>query len=92
MLQIASTQSGYLVEQAIDTRTMKTALQKIITERLNEIGEIMQSDSFFEDPGLEALSEDNETTYLAEPVPPVPVITEPDVDADEPDFFNEGEE
>lgn len=94
MTQISTTQARFLLEQATDTRTLKEALQRVIVERLNEIGAVMESDSFFDDPDLTDISEDNETTYPypAEPVPPVPVITEPDMDADEPDFFNEGEE
>ncbi|WOI83771.1 hypothetical protein [Citrobacter braakii] len=91
MTKISTTQARFLLEQATDTRTLKEALQRVIVERLNEIGAVMESDSFFDDPVLTDISEDNETTYPAEPVPPVPVITIPDMDADEPVFFNEGE-
>jgi len=91
MIQISTTQARFLLEQATDTRSLKEALQRVIVERLNEIGAVMESDIFFDDPDLTDISEDNETIYPAEPVPPVPVITEPDVDANEPDFFNEGE-
>ncbi|WP_312319571.1 hypothetical protein [Atlantibacter hermannii] len=91
MTQISTTQARFLLEQATDTRTLKEALQRVIVERLNEIGAVMESDSFFDDPDLTDISEDNETTYPY-PAEPVPVITEPDMDADEPDFFNEGEE
>lgn len=91
MTKISTKQARFLLEQATDTRTLKEALQRVIVERLNEIGAVMESDSFFDDPVLTDISEDNETTYPAEPVPPVPVITIPDMDADEPVFFNEGE-
>lgn len=93
MTQISTTQARFLLEQATDTRTLKDALQRVIVERLNEIGAVMESDNFFDDPELTDISEDNETTYPAEPVPPVPVVTELDnVEEDEPDFFDEGEE
>ncbi|MDA3133440.1 hypothetical protein [Atlantibacter subterraneus] len=89
MTQISTTQARFLLEQATDTRSLKEALQRVIVERLNEIGAVMESDSFFDEPVLTDISEDNETTYPAEPVP---VITEPDiVHDDEPDFFEENE-
>lgn len=92
MTQISTTQARFLLEQATDARTLKDALQRVIVERLNEIGAVMESDSFFDDPELTDISEYNETTYPAEPVPPVPVVTELDNVEDEPDFFDEGEE
>ncbi|MBB3320650.1 hypothetical protein [Atlantibacter sp. RC6] len=89
MTQISTTQARFLLEQATDTRSLKEALQRVIVERLNEIGAVMESDSFFYDPVLTDISEDNGTTY---PVESVPVIAEPDiVDDDEPDFFEENE-
>jgi len=91
MTQISTTQARFLLEQATDARTLKEALQRVIVERLNEIGAVMESDNFFDVPELTDISEDNETTYPY-PAEPVPVITEPDVDDDEPDFFDEGEE
>ncbi|GAB52014.1 hypothetical protein [Atlantibacter hermannii] len=63
MTQISTTQARFLLEQATDTRTLKEALQRVIVERLNEIGAVMESDSFFDDPDLTDISEDNETTY-----------------------------
>lgn len=89
MTQISTTQARFLLEQATDTRSLKEALQRVIVERLNEIGAVMESDIFFDDPDLTDISEDNGTTY---PVESVPVIAEPDiVDDDEPDFFEENE-
>lgn len=89
MTQISTTQARFLLEQATDTRSLKEALQRVIVERLNEIGAVMESDSFFDDPVLTDISEDNGTTYQDEPVP---AITEPDImDDDEPDFFEENE-
>ncbi|MFI3035721.1 hypothetical protein ACH54D_02430 [Atlantibacter hermannii] len=82
MTQISTTQARFLLEQATDSRSLKEALQRVIVERLNEIGAVMESDSFFDDPDLTDISEDNGTTY---PVDPVLVVIEPD-------FFNEGEE
>lgn len=92
MTQISTTQARFLLEQATDARTLKDALQRVIVERLNEIGAVMESDSFFDDPELTDISEDTETTYPTEPVPHVPVVTELDNVEDEPDFFDEGEE
>lgn len=89
MTQISTTQARFLLEQATDTRSLKEALQRVIVERLNEIGAVMESDSFFDDPVLTDISEDNGTTYSVESVP---VIAEPDiVNDDEPDFFEENE-
>ena len=48
MLQIATTQSLYLLEQATDQRSLKTALTKVITERLTEIGQAMETGEYLD--------------------------------------------
>lgn len=49
LLQIATTQTQQLLEAATDTRTLKQALTKIITQRLTEIGQVMEEGEFLDD-------------------------------------------
>lgn len=49
LLQIATTQTQQLLEAATDTRTLKQALTEIITQRLTEIGQVMEEGEFLDD-------------------------------------------
>lgn len=63
MLQIATTQTQHLLEAATDTRTLKQALTEIITERLTEIGQVMEEGEFLNDAEITQYSEDQEDGY-----------------------------
>lgn len=65
MLQIATTQSGYLLEQAQDVQTLKKALTLAITERLTEIGSVMESGAFIDDPLITQFAEDTEDDHIS---------------------------
>lgn len=103
MLQIATTQTQQLLEAATDTRTLKQTLTEIITQRLTEIGSVMEEGEFIEDDEITQHSEDQEdghtndarTTETVSSDDSNPDVrgsdTRPDsVDSDDiPDFFND---
>lgn len=60
MLQIATTQTQHLLEAATDTRTLKKELTEIITQRLTEIGQVMEEGEFLNDAEITQYSEDQE--------------------------------
>lgn len=65
MLQIATTQIQQILEAATDTRTLKKALTLVITERLTEIGSVMESGAFIDDPELTQFAEDTEDDHIS---------------------------
>ncbi|HCM56337.1 hypothetical protein OGY20_09980 [Citrobacter sp. Cpo114] len=65
ILQIATTQTQQILEAATDTRTLKRVLTECITQRLTEIGSVMESGAFIDDPELTQFAEDTEDDHIS---------------------------
>ncbi|MEG1090065.1 MAG: hypothetical protein RSE38_02000 [Acinetobacter sp.] len=101
MLQIATTQTQQLLEAATDTRTLKRVLTEVITQRLTEIGSVMDSGAFIDEPEITQFSEDTEDDHLSNDSDDRDSIQDDDTvtcggvddgrdrDGTEPDFFED---
>ncbi|MCR3701894.1 hypothetical protein ACM6O4_13990 [Citrobacter portucalensis] len=65
MLQIATTQTQHILEAATDTRTLKQVLTEVITERLTELGSVMYSGAFIDDPELTQFAENTDDDHIS---------------------------
>lgn len=101
MLQIATTQTQQLLEAATDTRTLKRVLTEVITQRLTEIGSVMDTGVFIDDPEIIQFSEDTDNDHISNDSDDRDFVQDCDTvtgggsddgrdpDSAEPDFFEE---